>query len=134
MRLDNGDGTWTFGPLDIICILKHVETGRFHVAIFEERPMPGPVPNVSDMKFIRLKNGMHHTTGAETLEGSLAQMAELRSKAKFLETNVATKPLPWDGDQAMVWFVSNWTLTSRPLDEILQECIGTGFEQTAARE
>lgn len=34
MLLPNGDGTYTGGEQDIICILNDVNTGKYHAAFF----------------------------------------------------------------------------------------------------
>ena len=67
MLSNNGDGTYTLGPADVMCIFK-LPTGRHHVAILEESPMPGPPQPLDALSFLRLRSKMHHTGGAETLE------------------------------------------------------------------
>ena len=57
------------------------ETKRFHVVMFEERPMPGPYD--PDAKFIRFKSRGHHTTGAETFEEAQGHIQELLDNPHF---------------------------------------------------
>jgi len=43
MLLENGNGTFTGGQADVLCMLKNVNNGRFYAAFFEENPMPGEI-------------------------------------------------------------------------------------------
>jgi hypothetical protein len=108
MLLDNGDKTFTAGSLDVICILKDVTTGRFHVAFFEEHPMPGPVTSVKDTKFVRLMSKYHHTEGADTIEGAKEQLKEMRAKFLIRDENVSEEPIDWNGELGIVWISPNW--------------------------
>lgn len=90
MLIRNADGTYDGDRFDVIGILKDSSTGRFHACIWLEAPMPGlpdPDPNA-----IRLKSKMHHTIGADTFEGAIEHVQELRTKFKVDDTNVWTKP------------------------------------------
>lgn len=110
MLIPQGDGTYVMGPLDAIFIWRHVETGRFHPVIFEERPFPGPVQDVEEMAVVRLKSKAHHTVGYESLAEAQAGIAEMRQKL-FVEDECvfADDPLEWDGTvESMI--VPNWRL------------------------
>lgn len=108
MLIPNGDGTFMAGPLDVLCILK-APGGRFHPAFFEEKPFPGPYPErIEDVKMVRLRSVMHHTEGADTLEGALVQIAELARQISVPPTNIWLKPTEWDGRQGVVWVRDNW--------------------------
>ncbi len=108
MLIDNGNGTHTAGSADVLCILKDVTTERFHAAFFEESPMPGPVKPIMELDFIRLKSKMHHTGGADTLDGALEHLKELSEKVKVPDTNVWKEPIDWDGVPGIVWMLPNW--------------------------
>ena len=109
MLIDNGDGTHTAGPLDVLCILHDPVANRYHVAFFEEKPWPGPVPEPEDVKIVRLKSRMHHTEGAPDLEGALVHLDELAASIKVPPENVWREPQTWDAEQvAAVWLVPNW--------------------------
>lgn len=108
MLMPNGDGTFMAGPFDVLCILHNRETLRFHPAFFEEHPFPGPRPEITETKIVRLFSKMHHTEGSPTLEGALIQMGELAQKISVPPTNIWLKPKPWDGDLGVVWVVDNW--------------------------
>ena len=108
MIIDNGDGTYTAGPLDVWCVLRDMTTGRFHAAFFEEKPMPGPVPEVKDVTVVRLKSKLHHTEGAPDLAGALDHLDEMVAKIQVPEENVWREPREWDGQQGIVWLERNW--------------------------
>src|SRR5271157_5752582 len=67
MMIDNGDGTRMMGPLDVVLILQHTATGRYHVCLLEEAPPPGPLPYTFEMENVRLRSKMTHTEGTSTL-------------------------------------------------------------------
>lgn len=109
MLIANEDGTFTAGPLDVICILKDEKTGRFHPAFFEESPFPGPVDSVDKTDVVRLKSMMHHTAGFATLEDAQQNISkDLGVKIKTPETNVCREPISWDGWTGIVWICYNW--------------------------
>jgi len=110
MLIANGDGTYIGGPLDVWCILHNVKEGTYHAAFFEEKPMPGPVPDWQDVKVVRLKSKMHHTEGVPTLEEALAQLDEVVPKVEVHPENVWRDPKPWDGEIGIVWAVPNWRI------------------------
>lgn len=110
MLIKNGDGTLIGGPLDVACILHDETTGLYHAAFFEEKPMPGPRPEVKDTKIVRLMSKMHHTTGAEDLDGANKHLDELMEKIKLPDENIQRDPVPWDGTPAVVRVVRNWRL------------------------
>ncbi len=118
MIIQNDDGTCTMGPADIICIFR-LPSGRYHVAILEEHPMPGPVQPIESLDFIRLKSKMHHTTGAETLEGAQAHLAELRKRLRMEDTNVVSDIAIDIGDPVCVIPVTNWIKEKIPLKSAL---------------
>lgn len=107
MLIDNGDGTYIVGPLDVLCILRHAETGRFHAAFFEEMPMPGPVPPADEVEVIRLKSKMHHTEGSDTLEGAQEHLGELAKQLYIDPMMILRDPQEWDGHEGVVTFMSN---------------------------
>lgn len=102
MLMPNGDGTYTGGNQDIICILNDVNTGKYHAAFFEESPLPGGNEEVG---FLRLKSKMHHTQGAETIEDAFKHVDDMRQKVHVSDDNVWREPKDWDGTQGLVWVV-----------------------------
>jgi hypothetical protein len=108
MLIPNKENTFVGGPADVICILK-LPTGRFHVAFFEEHPMPGPVKPIAELPFIKLKSNMHHTGGADTLEGAKQHLNELRTKIQLPDANVLDEIAIEVKDPILVWLVQNWT-------------------------
>jgi len=120
MLIENVDGTVTGGPLDVICILRDVTTERFHVAFFEEKPMPGPVPDVMSTPVVRLKSNMHHTEGAPDLDGAKLHLAEFRAKLRVPDDNVSETPIPWDGQAGIVWLVPNWRAQNRTFRDVAE--------------
>jgi hypothetical protein len=57
------------------------ETKRYHVVMFQEKPMPGPYD--PEQSFIRFKSTGHHTTGAETFEEAQAHLKEIEENPRF---------------------------------------------------
>jgi len=114
MLINNGDGTYTGGPLDIWCILHNVEAGTYHAAFFEEDPMPGPIePDFRKVKPVRLRSKMHHTTGADSLEGAQAHLDEMVAKVQVPEQNVwRDEPMPWDGEIGITFIADNWRVAA----------------------
>jgi hypothetical protein len=109
MLIDNGDGTYTAGPLDVMFIYHHVGAGTYHPAFYEERPMPGPVAPHDELEFVRLFSKMHHTQGAPTLEEAQQLLVEMRGKIKVDDLNVESEtPIPWSGELGDVMLVLNW--------------------------
>lgn len=108
MLLANGDGTYTGGAFDVLCILHNVETDTYHAAIFLERPMPGPVLSVENTKIVRLMSKGHHTEGAPTLEEAQKHLDEFAEKIKVPEENIWREPRPWDGSLGIIWVEPNW--------------------------
>lgn len=99
----------TAGPLDVLCILHDTTVDRYHVAFFEEAPMPGPIGPVEALSAVRLKSRMHHTEGAPTLDGALEHLdTMLAEQIELPESNVCREPFPWDGSLGLVWLVPNW--------------------------
>lgn len=108
MLLSNNDGTYTAGPLDVLCILHDTTTGRYHAAFFEEAPFPGPRPEVFEGRAVRLKSKMHHTTGAASLAGAQAHLDDMAKMIAVPPENLWLEPKPWDGEIGIVWMVPNW--------------------------
>jgi hypothetical protein len=112
MLIQNEDGTFTAGSLDVFCILRDETTGRFHPAFFEESPLPGPVEAAAETIVVRLKSKMHHTVGFESLEEAVVGLQEeLIDRIKVPETNICKEPIDWDGQIGIVWICSNWLKT-----------------------
>lgn len=108
MLIEQGDGTAIGGPLDVICLLQDVNTGRFHPCFIEEYPLPGPIKDSTAPGPVRLKSRMHHSAGADTLEGGLKLLEEL-TKMIFLEPgNVLREPVRWNGVIGFVLVMDNW--------------------------
>lgn len=109
MLIRHDDGTFTAGPLDVLCILHYVEAGTYHAAFFEERPPPGPPePDFRKLKIVRLRSKMHHTTGAPDLDGANTHLDELATKIKVPDENLWRDPIEWDGTQGIVLVRDNW--------------------------
>lgn len=118
MIINNGDGTYTMGPADVICIFR-LPSGWYHMAVLEENPMPGPIKPIGECDFIRLKSKMHHTEGAETLEGAQQHLLELRKQIKIGDANVVSDAALDISDPVTVFPVRNWTKEKIPLKEAL---------------
>jgi len=108
MLMEQGDGTYLGGPLDVLCVLHDAENERYHAAFFEEKPMPGKVRSVEDTPVVRLKSKFHHTEGADNLADALVQLDELSAKIRVDKQNICRAPIPWDGVAGIVWTVPNW--------------------------
>lgn len=109
MLIENGDGTYTGGALDVLLILHHVENGTYHPALFLEAPMPGPVPAPEDIKVVRVRSRFHHTTGAPTLEEAQAILDELAEKVIVPDANRWREQVfDWDGELGMTLLLPNW--------------------------
>ena len=63
------------------CIAYLVTTNRYHVVMFQEKPMPGPYN--PDQTFIRFKSRGHHTIGAETFEEAQVHLQEMMDNPDF---------------------------------------------------
>ena len=96
MLIEN-NGVYECGYLDIVCILKNVNTNRYHVAFFEEHPLSGEIKPMKEIKYTGLVSKMHHTGGADTLELALKDLDTLLTKIKVPIENVFKEPLNWDG-------------------------------------
>ncbi|MDO8408156.1 MAG: hypothetical protein Q7S95_02890 [bacterium] len=118
MLIGNNDGTYVAGPADIACIFR-LPGGRYHIAVLEEYPMPGPPKSVDELDFIRLKSKMHHTAGAETLEGAQEHLAQLRKKIEFKDTNVVGDISIDMDDPVCVIQVRNWIRETMSLKEAM---------------
>lgn len=118
MRVDNGDGTYTAGPLDVVLILYRTSTDTYHICWCREAPLPGMGGVSGDI--VRLKSGGHHTDGAATLDGAKAHLQEFLAMVRHDPLNVCEVPLEWDGE-VFVQIVSNWRKpgAERPFAEAL---------------
>lgn len=105
MMIENGDGTFTAGKYDAILILHDVNTGRYHVAFFEEAMFPGGIEANDNLDVVRLKSKMHHTAGADTLEGAIEHLEDMRKKILVPEQNVWREPREWDGQIGIVCLI-----------------------------
>lgn len=136
LMLIMGEGSATGGPLDFICILRDVRTGRFHPCFVEEKPMPGPTLSVEDTKFVRAKSKMHHTGGFDTFEEAQAYVRDDFSKKLIVpDGNVALNhAINWDSQNiAFVIILPNWIAEKRTIEDVLavdaicgeQKCVRT---------
>lgn len=66
-------------PSDAL-IAYFVETGRYHVIMFRDFPMPGGPRS----DFRRLKSAGHHTQGVETFEQAQAELDRLVENPQFV--------------------------------------------------
>lgn len=108
MMMDNGNGTFTAGGLDVLCILHDVNTDRYHAAFFEEKPFPGEVKSIEETDIVRLQSKMHHTSGSDTLDGALEHLKELSEKIIVPEENIKKEPIDWDGELGITFVWNNW--------------------------
>lgn len=108
MLINNGDGTFTAGPRDVLCILHDINADTYHPAFFEEKVFPGG-RNLDGA--IRLKSKFSYTEGLETLEKALEELADFGTKIKVGEQNTWTEPQAWDGEIGVVWLVQDWRET-----------------------
>lgn len=114
--IENGDGTYTGGPLDVLIILKCGD--RYHPAFLEERMPPGPVVDVRDVDVVRLQSRMHHTTGFATLEEAQADLRNDLAKKLFVPVqNIQYDPIDWDGEIPLIVVVENWRKIDRSNNE-----------------
>src|SRR4051794_9701033 len=124
MLIANGDGTFIGGPLDVLVLLRDVNTGRFHACFAEEAPMPGPIGDVGALSFVRLKSKRHHTEGAATREEGERHVDELAAQILLQPENVSKEPVDWDG-APFVTLVENWRRgTPRPVSLAPSLCVG----------
>lgn len=109
--MNNGDGTFAGGPLDTLMILHNVKTGRYHSAFFEEHPAPGPVQPTYETQIVHLISKMHHTEGADTLEGAQIHLDKLAEKIQLPKESVfRDKVQEWNGELATVLVLPNWRI------------------------
>lgn len=112
------DGTYVAGPADILCILK-LPAGTFHVAFFEEHPMPGPIRPIDELDVLRLKSKAHHTIGGKTLEEAQIHLSEMRAKIKLPDENVVGDKEIEVIDSVNVWILPNWKKGDKTLRDVL---------------
>lgn len=108
MMMDNGNGTFTAGGLDVLCILHDVNTNRYHAAFFEEKPLPGKIKSIEETDIVRLQSKMHHTSGSATLDGALEHLKELSERIIVPEENIKKEPIDWDGELGITFIWNNW--------------------------
>jgi len=117
MLIQNMDmKSYTGGPFDILCILRDVDTGRYHVCFFEEHPVPY---QDLETRCVRLKSKMHHTIGAATFDEAKDHMKEMREKIILCDNNVSIKPIGWDGQTRLVWLVDDWHEKGCGVEDVL---------------
>lgn len=119
MIILNSNSTCSCGNADIICILK-LPTGTYHVAFYEEVPMPGPIKPISELDFVRLKSKMHHTQGAATIDGAREHAKMLRENLIISDANVYLDEAIEIEDPISHFFVPNWTTGKITLGEALK--------------
>ena len=108
MMMDNGNGTFTAGGLDVLCILHNINTNRYHAAFFEEHHFPGNVKPVEETDVVRLKSKMHHTGGSDTLDGALEHLKDLSEKIIVPDENIWKEPIEWNGEIGITFIRDNW--------------------------
>jgi hypothetical protein len=110
MLVPKGDGTYFSGPLDVILIYRHMDEGTFHPVVYQWHPMPGLIPEVGDVDFVRLNSKMHHTAGFASLEEAQENVRnELQPMLNMADENVMLDPpYPWFGETGDVIMVTNW--------------------------
>jgi hypothetical protein len=118
MLIEKDGGMLLAGPADMVCILK-LPAGTFHVAFFEEHPMPGPVQPINELPVIRLRSKMHHTSGSPTFEGAQQHVRELRAKIELPDSNVLDSEAIPVRDPVSNLLVPNWTLGNISLRDAL---------------
>lgn len=108
MLIPINDKQYITGPLDVALIAVDSRTGRFHMMLFEEKPMPGERVAPEDCATVRLKSKLHHAQGVETLEEARAYLAEFREKVIIEDGNVIEEPVAMDGVGPMMILARNW--------------------------
>lgn len=87
------DGTLKADPFDLLGVVKDTSTGRYHMTLWLEHPLPSQGwANENSTGPIRLKSKLHHTAGAETFEGALEHLRELRKKLAIDDVCVWDSP------------------------------------------
>lgn len=128
MFIKSADGACTSGPLDVILIYHNVNEGTFHPAVYMEAPMPGPVPDVGEASFVRLRSRMHHTAGFASLEEAQENIrTELQPRLGIRGDNIIyDPPFPWDGTIGDTLIVQNWRKSGheRPLSDVMATIAG----------
>jgi len=109
MLTENEDGTLTAGPLDVMIILYHKVTGRYHAAFFEESPAPNSLPSMEQAGTVRLKSKAVHESGADDIEGAKKHVREFRQQIHIPDKNVFYDPVNWDGGMGLVLLRKKWT-------------------------
>lgn len=118
MLIEKGDGTFTGGQGDVLCILELPE-GTFHAAFSEEHPMAGQVKPIAEEDFLRLKSGMHRTEGSKTLKEEQLKLDEMRTKIEIPDNNVIRDKAIKVDDPVSVWVVPNWIREGRHIGEFV---------------
>jgi hypothetical protein len=110
MLIDNGNGTFEAGELDVLCILHDENTGKYHAAFFEEHPMPGEIKPIEETNLVRLLSKMHHTEGSTTLEGAIKHLNDLATMINVPKENIWRDPMEWNGEKGITIFKKNWRM------------------------
>ena len=108
MMIENEDGTFAAGPLDVLLILHDVNMDTYHPAFLEEAPPPGSVAEHGELHTVRLKSKMHHTMGTANLASAKVHLDDLAKKILVVDQNICRRAVPWDGRIGFVWIVENW--------------------------
>lgn len=103
MMLEIEPGRFAVGPRDQIRILRHIESGTYHSAFFEERPFPG---SPDSHAVTRVVCRLTHTAGSPTLEGAKTHVAQMRERFIVDDGQVVLEPVEWDGSPAPMLLVS----------------------------
>ncbi len=108
MLVDNGDQTFTAGPLDLLVILKMQDTGRYHVCFAEEYLVPGYVSVIRDVTTMRILPRMVGSEGAATLAEAQVLLDDLRKHIKIGDRNVFRDGARLVDDPSFAVLTTNW--------------------------
>ena len=95
-------GRFAVGPRDQIRILRHVENGTYHSALFEERAFPG---SYDSQTVTRVVCRLTHTAGSPTLDGAKTHVAQMRERFIIDDGQVFLEPIEWNGEPAPMLLV-----------------------------
>lgn len=110
-----GNGQYACGSFDVLAVLHDQRTGRFHAAVLVEDPPPGEPKPLEQVEVVRLRTRMHHTAGADTLEGACEHLREIHKQIHVLDTNIwFDKVFEWDGGHGAMVLVKNWLRSAQP--------------------
>jgi hypothetical protein len=108
------DGKVQADPYDLLGIVKNTATGRYHVTLWLEHPLPSV--GWADEKCtgpIRLKSTMHHEAGFVTLEEAVGEIKRLRQNLIIDDVCVLDTPdsafsKNFEEGHASVIYMGNW--------------------------